>query len=111
MEKAYRVKKNEEYQYIFKNGKSFANRQLVRSYIEDNDQTLLRSGLSVWKKIGNAVMRNRIKRCLRRAFTDLKKEVKPGYDLIIIARQPTKEMNCHMIKKSLIHSLKREQLL
>ena len=111
MEKAYRVKKNEEFQYIFKNGKSFANRQLVIYYIERENQALFRIGLSVGKKIGNAVMRNRIKRCLRQAFTDLKKEVKPGYDIIIIARQPTKEMNCHMIKKSLIHLLKRVQLL
>ncbi len=111
MEKAYRIKKNEEFQYTFKNGKSFANRQLVIYYAEKPRQEHFRIGLSVGKKIGNAVTRNRIKRCLRQAFQELKTDIKNQYDIVIIARQPTKNMDFHEIKKSLCHLLYKQRLL
>lgn len=111
MKKAFRVKENKEFQAIFKKGKSFANRQLVIYYIKKQEQNHFRVGLSVGKKIGNAVTRNRIKRYLRQAFHELEKELLPGYDMIIIARQPTKQMEFKEVKSSLIHLLSRERLL
>jgi ribonuclease P protein component len=111
MKKEYRVKDNKEFQVIFKKGKSFANRQLVIYYRKKEDQSHFRVGLSVGKKIGNAVVRNRIKRFIRQAFHELEKEIKPSYDFIIIARQPTKEMEFFEVKKSLTHLLSKEKLL
>lgn len=111
MKKAYRIKKNEEFQYIFKHGKSFANRQLVIYYVEKKEQDHFRIGLSVGKKIGNAVTRNRIKRYLRQAFFEQADGMKNNYDIIIIARQPTKHMDFHEIKKSLSHLLYKQYLL
>ncbi|HLR61201.1 MAG TPA: ribonuclease P protein component [Lentibacillus sp.] len=111
MKKIYRVKDNEEFQYVFKHGKSFANRQLVLYYIEKPGQEHFRIGLSVGKKIGNAVMRNRIKRYLRQAFIELEDYVRPTNDIIIIARHPTRQMNFHQVKKSLVHLLAKERLL
>lgn len=110
MKKAYRIKKNSEFQYIFKHGKSFANRQLVIFYLEKPEQEHFRMGLSVGKKIGNAVMRNKIKRYLRETFRELKKEIKPNVDIIIIARQPTKNMGLTEFKKSLSHLLYKQRL-
>lgn len=111
MKKAFRVKTNEEFQKIFKNGKSFANRQLVLYYFKKPEQAHYRIGLSVSKKIGNAVKRNQIKRYLRQAFHELESQLPVGYDLVIIARQPMKTMDFHETKKSLIHLLSREKLL
>ncbi|SHG72738.1 ribonuclease P protein component [Ornithinibacillus halophilus] len=111
MKKENRVKDNKEFQQIFKQGKSFANRQLVLYYRKKTDQKHFRVGLSVGKKIGNAVMRNRIKRLLRQAFLDLKDQVKSEYDIIIIARNPTKNMDYFEIKKSLIHLLSKQKLM
>lgn len=110
MNKAFRIKKNKEFQQIFKEGKSFANRQLVIYYIKKEDQDNFRIGLSVGKKIGNAVTRNRIKRYLRQSFQELEEKILPTLNIIIIARQPTKDMNYFDIKKSLIHLLSREHL-
>ncbi|MET3683826.1 ribonuclease P protein component [Alkalibacillus flavidus] len=107
MKKAYRVKKNEEFQAIFKSGESFANRQLVIYSLKKEGQSHFRVGFSVGKKIGNAVTRNQIKRYLRQAFTDLEPYIKPDYDYIIIARMPTREMGYHDIKSSLQHVLKK----
>ncbi|GGJ89592.1 ribonuclease P protein component [Lentibacillus kapialis] len=111
MKKIYRIKDNKEFQYVFKHGKSFANRQLVLYYIEKPRQEHFRIGLSVGKKIGNAVMRNRIKRYLRQAFLELEGCIKPTKDIIIIARHPTRQMNFHEVKKSLVHLLSKERLL
>ncbi|MFD1040318.1 ribonuclease P protein component [Virgibacillus byunsanensis] len=111
MKKEFRIKKNEAFQYVFKNGKTFANRQLVIYYVREPEQTHFRIGLSVGKKIGNAVTRNRIKRYLRQSFQELEDEIRFPYDIVIIARQPTKDMDFHQIKKSLIHLLYKERLL
>src|SRR5699024_11610776 len=88
----------------------FAKRQLGIYSIKEPRQPHFRVGLTVGKKIGNAVMRNQIKRYLRQAFHELESEINSEYDMIIIARQPTKHMGFSEIKSSLIHLLSREKL-
>lgn len=111
MRKINRLKSNDDFQNVFKHGKSFANRQLVLYYLPKQDQLDFRVGLSVSKKIGNAVVRNKIKRSLRQAIHELEEEIKREYDLVIIARQPVKEMNFHQIKKSLTHVLFNSKMI
>ncbi len=110
MKKVNRIKKNDEFQKIFKHGQSFANRQLVLYFLKKPNQSHFRIGLSVSKKIGNAVMRNQVKRYLRQAFHELEEDIRQDYDLIIIARKPTNQMNFHEMKQSLNHVLKRSKL-
>ena len=111
VKKEYRIKRNKEFQCIFKKGKSFANRQLVIYYMKRIDNRHFRIGLSVGKKIGNAVTRNRIKRYLRQAFHELEGQVKNEYDIVIIARAQTKDIDFHQMKRSLTHLLRKEQLI
>lgn len=111
MRKQHRLKSNDDFQKVFKNGKSFANRQLVLYYLPKQDQTYFRVGLSVSKKIGNAVVRNRVKRYLRQAFHELETDIEQAYDFVIIARNPTKDMDYHQIKRSLTHVLSKSKLL
>ncbi|MBM7552203.1 ribonuclease P protein component [Thalassobacillus pellis] len=111
MKKAYRIKKNEEFQQVFKRGKSFANRQLVLYYLKNDEQSHFRVGLSVSKKIGIAVVRNQIKRYLRQALHELDDAIDQRYDLVIIARKPTKDMDFHQIKKSLTHVLSKSKIM
>lgn len=110
MKKAYRIKKNKEFQNVFKNGKSFANRQLVLYYLK-KDQPHFRIGLSVSKRIGNAVMRNKVKRYLRQAFHELEDDLHQDYDFVVIARKPVNKMEYHDVKKSLQHVCKRSGVL
>ncbi|MGF2618429.1 ribonuclease P protein component [Rossellomorea vietnamensis] len=107
MRKEQRVKKNSEFQEVFKKGTSFANRQFVVYKLKKEDQQLFRIGLSVSKKIGNAVVRNQVKRYIRQVFLELKDDVKNQYDYVIIARKPAADMEFHEIKKSLMHVLKK----
>ena len=111
MKKSQRIKKNEDFQTVFKKGKSFANRQFVVYCLEKKEQQDFRIGLSVGKKVGNAVMRNQVKRYIRQAFLELKEDVKDGYDYVIIARIPAATLDFHEAKKSMEHVLKVAKVL
>ncbi|WP_338752427.1 ribonuclease P protein component [Bacillus sp. FJAT-52991] len=111
MKKTFRIKKNSEFQSVFNGGKSFANRQFVVYMYKSEQKAPFRIGLSVSKKIGNAVTRNRIKRYIRQSFTELKEQIQPGFDYVVIARKPAAEMTCLEVKKSMIHVLKRAKAL
>lgn len=111
MKKKFRIKKNEEFQQVFQKGESFANRQFVIYMLNKKEQDYFRIGLSVSKKIGNAVMRNQIKRYIRQAFLELNNQVVNERDYVIIARKPAAEMSYSEVKSSLVHVLKRGKAL
>ena len=79
------LRKNFEFKLVYNKGRSLANKHLIM-YVMKNDSDLNRLGISVSKKIGNSVMRNRIKRVIRESYRMQEKEIKKGYDIIIIAR-------------------------
>ncbi|KOP79848.1 ribonuclease P protein component [Lysinibacillus sp. FJAT-14745] len=111
MKKRQRVKKNDDFQKVFKKGKSFANRQFVVYFLEKEGQTEFRVGLSVSKKLGNAVTRNQIKRYIRQSIHELKDELKSNMDYVIIARQPAATMDFHEVKQGLQHVLRIAKVL
>ncbi|MEK4826713.1 ribonuclease P protein component [Niallia sp. FSL W8-0951] len=111
MKKEFRIKKNKEFQSVFKKGQSFANRQFVIYKLKKEEQVHFRIGLSVSKKIGNAVKRNQIKRYVRQAFLELDDMLENKYDYVIIVRKPVSDMSFEEVKKSLIHILKIAKVL
>lgn len=111
MNKRQRIKKNEDFQKVFKKGKSFANRQFVVYCLRKEEQTEFRIGLSVGKKVGNAVTRVQIKRYIRQIFLELQDEVRQEMDYVIIARTQAATLDFHETKKSLEHVLKIAKVL
>jgi ribonuclease P protein component len=109
MRKKNRVKRNEDFTAVFQKGKSIANRQFVVYQLPKVEQAGFRIGLSVSKKLGNAVTRNRIKRYIRQVFTEIKIDVKGQRDYVIIARKPCVELTYEEFQKSLIHVLKKAE--
>jgi ribonuclease P protein component len=107
MKKKYRIKKNKEFQEVFQRGTSMANRQFVIYMLDRPEQPYFRIGLSVSKKLGKAVVRNRIKRYIRQVFLEMKDDIMPGKDYVIIARLPVAEMTYFEVKKSLLHVLRK----
>ncbi len=71
MKKNFRVKREKDFKAIFKEGTSFANRKFVVYQLE-NQKNHFRVGLSVSKKLGNAVTRNQIKRRIRHIIQNVK---------------------------------------
>jgi ribonuclease P protein component len=110
MRKKYRVKKEREFQTVFQEGASFANRKFVVYRLEPSGQKHFRVGLSVGKKVGNAVARNQVKRQIRSVLQELKSDLPPIY-FIFIARPATKDMPNDEMRSNLIHVLKLAKIL
>ncbi|HET7657683.1 MAG TPA: ribonuclease P protein component [Bacillales bacterium] len=111
MKTEYRLKKNNEFQFVFQTGASKANRQFVVYYTDQPNNEHFRVGISVSKRVGNAVTRNRIKRHIRELIRLMESQISDGKDYVIIARKPTADMDYHEMKKSLVHVLKRAGVL
>jgi ribonuclease P protein component len=113
MKKEYRVKSEADFQKVFHRGKSTANRQFVVYVLDKPEQKHFRVGISVGKKIGNAVTRNQVKRKVRQALTEMDQadQLKQEKDFLVIARNPVVQMNVEEIKKSLQHVLNLAQML
>ena len=103
------LRKNWEFQAVYRNGKSKANRCFVM-IIKKNDASSNRIGISVSKKLGKAFERNKIKRYIRETFKTRKEYVK-NYDIIVIARPGAKELPFLEFGSSIDHVLKRSKLM
>lgn len=99
MDKLHRVRKNEDFQTIIKDKKSVANACFV-VYYKKNDLSLLRVGFSVSKKLGKAVVRNKIKRQVRMMARDIFDQDQ-SMDYIIIVRNKFLENSYEGNKKEL----------
>lgn len=82
------IKLNKDFIRAYKRGKSAITPCLALYYIP-NKSGVLHLGITVSKKIGCAVKRNRAKRVLRAAFAQIAPDLKPGYDFILVARVRT----------------------
>lgn len=111
MNKKYRLRKNEDFQKVFQQGYSFANRQFVVYYRPLNGLDHCRIGISVSKKLGNAVIRNRMKRLIREAIRSKLHGISTHADIVIIARKPAVDMDFHQINRSLNHVLHKAGLI
>ncbi|MBO5235930.1 MAG: ribonuclease P protein component [Spirochaetaceae bacterium] len=61
------LKKNKDFQIVYKKGKSYANKYLVM-YVLNNEEKKNRLGISVSKKVGNSVVRHRLTRLVRESY-------------------------------------------
>jgi ribonuclease P protein component len=103
------IKKNKEYRKIYYRGKSYADRYVVL-YVLKNDFKICRFGFTVSKKIGNAVVRNRIKRLFKEICRLNLENIPVGFDYIIIARREIVHLNYRQIENSLLRLLKKVSL-
>ena len=109
MKKRFRVKKEKDFNAIFKEGKSFANRKFVIYRLENNEQHF-RVGLSVSKKLGNAVTRNLIKRRIRHILIEHKDQLVENVDFVVIARKGVEILDYAEMEKNLLHVLKLSKI-
>jgi ribonuclease P protein component len=106
MQKSYRIRKNKQFQYIYRKGKSVACRELVLIYVKASK---LQAGFSVSKKVGNAVVRNRVKRRIRECFRQQMHELKDGY-YVFSARPAAAEADYQVLNHAILVLLKQQKL-
>lgn len=110
LKKTQLLRKNREFQFVYRVGKSYANRFLV-IYIMKNSVGLHRAGFVTGKRLGGAVVRNRVKRLLKEAYRLNQAKLKKGYDFIFIARSPIVGENQKVVTKSFLDLCKKAKVM
>lgn len=110
MKRCFSLKRNKTFRYVYRRGRSLPSKMLVMIY-NKSKTGMVKVGFSVSKRIGNSVTRNRIKRRLREAFRPFIPEIKPGYDIIFIARDAVKEAEFGHISATMQNLLTRSGLM
>jgi len=107
------LKKNQAFREVYNHRRSVANRLLVL-YIKKNDMNVNRLGISISRKVGKAVVRNRIKRLIKEQIRLCEKELVLGYDLVIIVRAGAaalpRAVAFKQIGESLVHLLDKQRI-
>ena len=96
------LKKNRDFQNVYKKGKSYANRYLVM-YVLKNETDRNRLGISVSKKVGNSVIRHHVTRLIRESYRLHEDMFNSGLDLVVIARSTAKDISYREVESALLH--------
>ena len=104
------LKRNADFQNVYKNGKSYANRHLVL-YVLDNQTGHNRLGISVSKKVGNSVVRHRVTRLIRESYRLQEDMFNSGLDMVVVTRKNAVNCSCQEITSALLHLGKLQGIL
>ena len=80
----YKLKKNYEFKRVYNEGRYYVEKYVVM-YIIMNNSASNRVGFSVSKKVGNSVVRNRVKRLMKEVYRQFAGNTKRGYDIVFTA--------------------------
>lgn len=110
MKRETTVKENYEFRRIYAKGKSGVSPYLV-VYCRPNRRGHNRLGVTVGAKLGKAVVRNRVRRRFREIYRLNARRLKPGYDVIIVARTRSVESEYHALEGAFLAACRRLGIL
>ena len=104
------LKKNRDFQLVYRQKRSYANLLLVM-YVSENHKNGNRIGISVSKKVGNSVVRHHITRLIREGYRLNEDKFKCGFDIVLVARVNAKDASFKSIVSALLNLGKLHKLL
>ncbi len=111
MSQFYSLKKSRDFHSVYRTGKSLANRYLVVYVKKRDDDGENRVGISVSKKVGNSVVRHRLKRLIREGYRLNCGQATGGHDVVVIAREKSNGRTYREIERALLSLLKSHRLI
>jgi len=116
VERVERLRKNEQFRKVFKSGKVFVGDKMV-VYALENALSYSRVGITVSRKLGGAVERNKLKRIVREAWRAREGQLRKGFDLVLVPRMKAKtgsfreiadELQQLLVKGNIIETVARD---
>ena len=108
MRRELRLRNRKDFDAVFQRGRSWNNDLLVLRTLPNNLEHN-RTGFVTSKRVGKAVVRNRVRRRLREAIRVM--PLAPGYDLVVSAKSRTADADFHQLKRAAENLLRRAGLL
>jgi ribonuclease P protein component len=109
MKKEYRIKKSKEIEDVLKNKRYAANPYFTIYIKENNENHHFRYAISVNKKIGKAVVRNRLKRQVRSIISQI--NIKDNIDVFIIVRSKVLDIDFNEMNKQILYLLRKQKTI
>lgn len=100
---------NEEFQYTYRNAKTFSDHYIVM-HIVKNSKYDHKIGFAAGKKLGNAVIRNHIKRILREVYRKNRENIQTDYCILLVGRMASVDARYKIIEKSFCKLCKRAKI-
>ena len=110
MKRRFRLRRSADFKRVRRLGKSFAHPLIVLIKLR-NECENSRFAVAAGRSVGNAVRRNRAKRLLRAAIQTRAELIKPGWDILLISRQPLAESTLRDTQLALDNLLRRAGLI
>ena len=110
MRRAHRLRRPADFQRVRAMRRSWGHPLLVL-YVAPNGGQTTRLGISVGKRVGKAVVRNQVKRRVREAVRHRYANLRPGHDLVFIARAPAATADWPALRDATDELLRRARVL
>ena len=104
------IKKNEEFKKIYEEKNSFATKSLVMYISKNSDMESNRLGISVSHKVGNSVVRHSLIRKIREIFRNNLKNIKKGYDIVIVLRVGSDKKEFFNLNEDFLYLCKKHNI-
>ncbi|AYO32133.1 ribonuclease P protein component [Biomaibacter acetigenes] len=106
MNRCFRLTKNFEFINVYRAGKRWSC-AYFNMYVKKNNLERTRLGVSISKKVGKSVVRNRLKRRIKEIFRESIGNIKKGYDVVISVKPETANIEYGQMKKEIKNLLRR----
>ena len=110
MRREYSLRRNKEFRYVYRRGKSVSDKYFVLIYVKTKTPHL-KVGFSVSKKVGNAVCRNKLKRRMKEAFFSMLSDVSKKSLIVFVPRNNANTLEYTQILSSMGKLLKKAGLM
>lgn len=102
MEYSESLKKNSDFQKVYRQGRSYVNRLLVMYVLKSGGEGN-RLGVSVSKKVGNSIVRHRVTRLIRESYRLNERYFQKGLDIVVVSRTQAKGASYWDIESAMMH--------
>lgn len=110
MNKTVSMTENKNFLTTYKKGKFYCGKYLV-AYALINTTAMNRLGITISRKVGKSVKRNRIRRLVRQNYSELEDKIKQSYDIVLVARRNAVLPTYYDIKKEMKYLFRKLDLL